>query len=799
MLGRPFHALPLLFVTVLWGGWLHCSTVADNHGLCCRNLGFLNPVDGLALKDHVIKNISLKMGIDDVRIDCRVLCGGESTCVSINIGPPTNDGVSLCQLSNSDHVRHPDDLKPQPGFLYWATKNPCNSDPCLHDATCLSGYTDKRYVCLCQAGYTGEHCETGLDIDECTKKTDNCSENAMCNNNKGGFSCSCKPGFSGDGINCADIDECAKKTENCSENAMCNNNKGGFSCSCKPGFSGDGINCADIDECAKKTENCSENAMCNNNKGGFSCSCKPGFSGDGINCADIDECAKKTDNCSENAMCNNNKGGFSCSCKPGFSGDGIKCADIDECAKKTDNCSENAMCINNKRGFSCSCKPGFSGDGINCADIDKCTKKTDNCSENAMCNNTKGSFNCSCKPGFSGDGINCADIDECSRKTDNCSENAVCNNTKGSFNCSCKSGFSGDGINCADIDECTKKTDNCSGNAVCNNTKGSFSCSCKPGFSGDGINCTDTDECTKKTDNCSENAVCNNTKGSFNCSCKPGFSGDGINCADIDECAKKTDNCSENAMCNNNKGAFSCSCKPGFSGDGINCAAVKSCKELYDAVFKSNSSQLVTLQFDSKPTPVLCHFGDFGCGDGGWTPVMKIDGNKKTFHYNSEYWSNKTEYNIRGGETGFDTQETKLPSYWNTSFSKICLGMKIGEQTNFIVINKQADSLYSLIADEQYRTTSLGRYMWKTLIGSEASLQRNCNKEGFNAVVRSSHSKARIGIISNDQNHCDSCNSRIGFGTGGIPDDSNTCGNEARYGGDNGNKNIKAMGYILVE
>jgi len=20
--------------------------------------------------------------------------------------------------------------------------------------------------------------------------------------------------------------------------------------------------------------------------------------------------------------------------------------------------------------------------------------------------------------------------------------------------------------------------------------------------------------------------------------------------------------------------------------------------------------------------------GDFGCGDGGWTPVMKIDGNK---------------------------------------------------------------------------------------------------------------------------------------------------------------------------
>ena len=39
-------------------------------------------------------------------------------------------------------------------------------------------------------------------------------------------------------------------------------------------------------------------------------------------------------------------------------------------------------------------------------------------------------------------------------------------------------------------------------------------------------------------------------------------------------------------------------------------------------------NQLVTLQVDSKPISVLCHLEEFGCGDGGWTPVMKIDGNK---------------------------------------------------------------------------------------------------------------------------------------------------------------------------
>ena len=126
--------------------------------------------------------------------------------------------------------------------------------------------------------------------------------------------------------------------------------------------------------------------------------------------------------------------------------------------------------------------------------------------------------------------------------------------------------------------------------------------------------------------------------------------------------------------------------------------------------------------------------------------------------------------------------------------------MKIGQHIRFIVINKQVNSLYSLIADGQYRATSLGRDTWKLLIGSEASLQLNCNKEGFNAAVSDSpdDSKARIGIIGNYENDCRSCDSRIGFGTGGYPDNSSSCGNEAKHSLDNGEKHIKAMGYILV-
>ena len=52
-----------------------------------------------------------------------------------------------------------------------------------------------------------------------------------------------------------------------------------------------------------------------------------------------------------------------------------------------------------------------------------------------------------------------------------------------------------------------------------------------------------------------------------------------------------------------------------------------------------------------------------------------------TFFYDSKLWSNKTEYNLPRGETRLDDDETKLPTYWNTPFTKICLGMRESTKT----------------------------------------------------------------------------------------------------------------------
>ena len=41
-----------------------------------------------------------------------------------------------------------------------------------------------------------------LDIDECTSKIHNCDRNALCKNTEGSFTCTCKPGYKGDGKKC---------------------------------------------------------------------------------------------------------------------------------------------------------------------------------------------------------------------------------------------------------------------------------------------------------------------------------------------------------------------------------------------------------------------------------------------------------------------------------------------------------------------------------------------------------------------------------------------------------------------
>jgi hypothetical protein len=126
--------------------------------------------------------------------------------------------------------------------------------------------------------------------------------------------------------------------------------------------------------------------------------------------------------------------------------------------------------------------------------------------------------------------------------------------------------------------------------------------------------------------------------------------------------------------------------------------------------------------------------------------------------------------------------------------------MEVNNDLNFISISYQASSLYDVIADGSYHGTSIGRSKWLSLVRG-SGLQSHCNREGFNLL-----NIARIGIIGNQENDCNTPDSYLGLGGlakykrlyCGMPKTSNTCGNSAYCSPPGGNKEIPAMGYIFV-
>lgn len=80
---------------------------------------------------------------------------------------------------------------------------------CLHSRCCFffplvwkklyntNVYETKEHVCsdICCVSLSSEH-------DECLSGLHNCDENALCFNMVGGHSCSCKPGYTGNGTVC---------------------------------------------------------------------------------------------------------------------------------------------------------------------------------------------------------------------------------------------------------------------------------------------------------------------------------------------------------------------------------------------------------------------------------------------------------------------------------------------------------------------------------------------------------------------------------------------------------------------
>ncbi|TMW40006.1 hypothetical protein DOY81_014913 [Sarcophaga bullata] len=86
----------------------------------------------------------------------------------------------------------------------------------------LTMTTDPYVDCL--HGYAPQVTDTGaeicMDIDECALGTHACSENAVCTNSEGGFSCVCFEGFEGNGFRCLVNGSVADNIESSTPNTL---------------------------------------------------------------------------------------------------------------------------------------------------------------------------------------------------------------------------------------------------------------------------------------------------------------------------------------------------------------------------------------------------------------------------------------------------------------------------------------------------------------------------------------------------------------------------------------------------
>ena len=319
-----------------------------------------------------------------------------------------------------------------------------------------------------------------VDVDECAAGTAGCDANATCANLPGGATCTCAPGFAGDGFTCEQEDLCVTDNGGCEQRCLDTVDDVAV-CACVPGYdlAADGSSCDPWAEMRLYNVGLGASLDLNlddprpewrlewSDQGHavrmaatadgidtftFTLDHAPGTCADGSVDADCFDSYR---------LCAQENGGFrwvtaytNGQIAPPADWDGAACTWIVEAAGSDQfrlkslwlqqdypyvdylNCHETYDCV-------FTYYEELAGNTLFQADRDECADGSAGCDANASCENQPGTYACTCAPGFAGDGETCAQVDAC--VTDNGGCDQLCTGTDsntGAATCACHSGFS---------------------------------------------------------------------------------------------------------------------------------------------------------------------------------------------------------------------------------------------------------------------------------------------------------------------------------------------------------------------
>jgi hypothetical protein len=149
---------------------------------------------------------------------------------------------------------------------------------------------------------------------------------------------------------------------------------------------------------------------------------------------------------------------------------------------------------------------------------------------------------------------------------------------------------------------------------------------------------------------------------------------------------------------------------------------------------------------------------------GGWTLVLKMDGNQPTFGYDSPLWT--SDVLLNESSASLAVEEAKLAGFVSLPFTeaRIVAAESDGESRSLVVpLRMTAPSLRDVFRGPAI-PTSLGVAAWSSLMAAPL-LEPNPVCEGFNQVGTSSLGYAvRLGLLANNEADCSTPDSRIGLG-----------------------------------